>query len=370
MDGSSWDVLVVGAGPAGSRAAEAAARGGASVLLVDRKDKIGVPVQCAEFLPKRVVLDLEVPQDAIAQDVERTVTFLFGEVESTRRNPGCILNRDVLDRSLSERAVDAGAELMTSARAEGPMLVDEQGVNLSISSRSPRKERAGISARVVIGADGPCSTVGASVGIVNQNTLIAHQRTVELREPSPDTEVYLHPRYVGGYAWLFPKGEVANVGVGVSRRLGGNPRGAMEHFLDDLGNRIGKVQRVTGGKIPVGGPRRCVKGRFVLVGDAAGYTHPITGGGNHQAVETGRLAGKAAAAFVAGDEGALLAYEDAWRSLFEVILGRARDRRVDMESDWAGAQDDPSRFRELMRRSWIGFKEYYERAPQGKEVDR
>ncbi|MCK4298405.1 MAG: FAD-dependent oxidoreductase, partial [Planctomycetes bacterium] len=62
-----WDVLVVGAGPAGSSAAQAAAEGGARVLIVERRPVVGVPVQCAEFLSRRVAMDLRLPKAAIAQ---------------------------------------------------------------------------------------------------------------------------------------------------------------------------------------------------------------------------------------------------------------------------------------------------------------
>lgn len=355
-DAEEWDVLVVGAGPAGSAAGLAAASTGASVLVVDRRETIGSPVQCAEFLPRQVVLDLKFPSEAIAQDVESTRTFLMGEEASVRRNPGCILNRDVADAAMAERASSVGAEIWTQARVIGIEMRSDDSYSVSVN----RPDGATVQhASVVIGADGPRSTVGASLGIVNHRMVVAHQVTARLSEPLDDTEVYLDPAFAGGYAWLFPKGDVANVGVGVDVSLGTSPMVAMSSFMGALGDRVGKPVRSTGGLIPVGGMLPMMMGRVLLAGDAAGHTHPITGGGIHQAMVAGRLAGEAAAAFVAGDEMALEAYEPAFRDLFGLHLGRALERRRELLDDWPRAIGDADRFARMARRGWIGFKEFY-----------
>ena len=359
------DVVVVGAGPAGSCVAAAAARAGAEVLVIEKREQVGMPVQCAEFLTRRALLDQRMPSSVVAQDVERTLTYVLGEQASIRRNPGCIIHRDRFDSILAERAVDAGALLRTSTRAEGPMEREGDLVHLTVTGRGEDDSSTRLSARVLVGADGPRSQVGAAIGRVNPKTLVGHQWTVELREASHDTEVYLDPEYVGGYAWLFPKGDVANVGVGVDIEAGGDPPKALERFITSLGDRIGASHRMTGGLIPVGGPIECVAGNVIMVGDAAGHTHPITGGGIHQAVEAGRMAGEAVAAYVSGDSQALMAYEDAFRSLFALPLGRATDRRRELDRGWAHAVSDPEAFKALMRRTWIGFKEFY----KGEDVD-
>jgi digeranylgeranylglycerophospholipid reductase len=359
---ADWDVVVVGGGPAGSSAARAAAAAGARVLVVDRRETIGSPVQCAEFLARRVVLDQAFPREAIAQDVERSRTFIRDEEVSVRRNPGCILNRDMADRVLWERAEEAGAETRIGTRVVsieiGP------GAPYSLRMESGGKETV-TTASVLVGADGPRSTVGAALGVSNHKMVVANQVTVPLTEPSADTEVYLAPVFAGGYAWMFPKGDLANVGVGVDVGLGASPMRVMAVFMDLLGERIGEPVRSTGGLIPVGGPLPMRLDRALLAGDAAGLTHPITGGGIHQALESGRMAGEAAAAHTSGDEEALARYEPEFRALFDVHLGRALDRRNGMFSSWSGATADTEAFDALARRSWIGFKEYYERRGDG-----
>jgi flavin-dependent dehydrogenase len=100
-------------------------------------------------------------------------------------------------------------------------------------------------------------------------------------------------------------------------------------------------------------------GSVLLAGDAAGHTHPITGGGIHQAVEAGRMAGRSAAAYLDGDREALEGYYREFASLFGLQLDRATRRRHELEEGWASSDGDPDAFQDLMRRGWIGFPEYY-----------
>jgi geranylgeranyl reductase family protein len=356
-----WDVIVVGGGPAGSSAAKAAAVTGARVLLVDRREVIGTPVQCAEFLARNVVLDQGFPSRAIAQDVERSRTFLDDEEASVRRNPGCILNRDVADLLLWQRALDAGAVGRTSTNVTGVRLDTSGMYMVAMKDESGEAET---SATVVVGADGPRSTVGAALGVSNHWMVVASQVTVPLSEPSTDTEVYLSPEFAGGYGWLFPKGELANVGVGVDVGTGANPMRALSRLLSLLCDRVGDPVRSTGGLIPVGGPLPMRLERALLVGDAAGHTHPITGGGIHQALEAGRLAGEAAGAYIEGDEDALERYEPAFMDLFSHQLGRAVERRRELVAGLSGDAMDEGTFGPLARRTWIGFKEYYRKGAE------
>ncbi|NIW84546.1 MAG: hypothetical protein GWN18_18730 [Thermoplasmata archaeon] len=109
----------------------------------------------------------------------------------------------------------------------------------------------------------------------------------------------------------------------------------------------------------MGGPLPMRMDRAMLVGDAAGHTHPITGGGIHQALEAGRLAGEAAGAFIGGDKGALERYEPGFMELFSHHLGRAVERRRELVAGLSGVSMAEGAFGPLARRTWIGFKEYY-----------
>jgi digeranylgeranylglycerophospholipid reductase len=342
------DVLIVGAGPAGSSAARAAAESGATVLVIEKRARIGEPVRCAEYIPRLLTQQVEVPRDVIAQETEGIVTFMPDGEVLRKSAPGFMLDRGEFDRALAAQAEMAGARILTVTRA-----VSKVGHRVMTVGPSGGEE---IRAKVIIGADGPDSTVGSWIGQTNKKVMWAVQQTVELKQPAHHTEIYFAREYPGGYAWLFPKGELANVGVGVQRELGGIPKVAFKAFREKMKDRIGELVSVTAGLIPVGGPLPSVneEAGIILVGDAAGHTHAITGGGVPQAVLCGTMAGSAAAKAANGHKEALRDYVYRWRKAFGATMDKAAQKREALETGWNGENLDG-----LVRRCWITSEEYY-----------
>jgi flavin-dependent dehydrogenase len=194
-------------------------------------------------------------------------------------------------------------------------------------------------------------------------TVNTRQYTVPLLQPFDDTDIWLSPQYPGGYAWLFPKGDRANLGLGMDPDVDAD----MKTPLDALHRKLAQQGRVgmditarTGGAIPVGGLRgQLVVGDALFVGDAAGLTHPITGAGIAAAVASGEAAAAAARAHIAGVADALAEYDEDMRDQFGDALARAVARRAELARLWrsAAAAEDA-----VHRRGWIAFDEYY-RAP-------
>ena len=344
----SVDVLVVGAGPAGSSAARAAALAGATVLMIEKRAQIGEPVRCAEYIPRLLAQQVKVPKEVIAQETEGIVTFMPDGKVVRKSAPGFILNRGKFDQALAAQAEMAGARIYTATRA-----ISKVGHRVMTVGPSGGEE---IRAKVIIGADGPDSTVGSWIGQKNKKVMWALQQTVKLKEPSQDTEVHFSREYPGGYAWFFPKGELANVGVGVKRELGGLPKVAFRAFRERMKDRIGELVNVTAGLIPVGGPLPSIdeKAGIILVGDAAGHTHAITGGGVPQAVLCGTMAGKSAAEAANGNRRAFREYVFQWRKAFGATMDKAAQKREALETGWEGQDLDG-----LVRRCWIACEEYY-----------
>lgn len=347
-DGRYFDVLIVGAGPAGCSAARVAAEAGADVLVIERRGRIGEPVRCAEYIPRLLAHKVKIPPEAIAQEIRGMITFMPDGEQIRRSAPGFILNRARFDQALASEAQKAGARILTRTRA-----ISREGDSVRVLGPSGKEE---VRASVIIGADGPDSVVGSWLGQKNRRLLSAVQHRVVLKQSARDTEVYLGREYPGGYAWLFPRGEVANVGVGIQEALGGELKQTLATFKERLGDRIGKVVGATAGRIPAGGPLRSIdeEARTILVGDAAGQTHAITGGGIPQAVMCGEMAGEAAVASAGGDREAFKGYLTQWKSVFGSMLDVAARRRVEMEAGWHGR--DLSR---LLSRCWVAGKEYY-----------
>ncbi len=346
-----YDVLIVGAGPAGSSAAKAAARAAAKVLLVEKREVIGRPVRCAEFVPRMLAETVALPPACVAREVSTTKVYLPGGEERTFNSPGFILDRARFDQMLAREAQKEGTRVWVNTSCIGR---DGDEVTLKRG-----REEISVAAKVVVGADGPRSTVASWINEANVDFVVARQYEMPLASPMDGTEIYFTPELFGGYGWLFPKKETANVGVGVRLERGRRPalQGKLDAFVKRLA-RAGKVGpeplAVTAGLIPVGGPGRTVAGNVILVGDAAGQTHAITGGGIPQAVVCGEVAGRVAAAAARDDNlGLLSRYEDEWREIYGDELSRAKRRRELLEAAWSDLDN-------VLKRCWVSFPEYYD----------
>ncbi|HEY8875906.1 MAG TPA: geranylgeranyl reductase, partial [Desulfosporosinus sp.] len=145
-------------------------------------------------------------------------------------------------------------------------------------------------------------------------------------------QIYFSPSIPGGYAWLFPKNDLANVGVSLDLRLGGSVATALEEFQQYLiheGVIREDMLRTTGGAIPIGGPRiRTQQNNLMLVGDAAGHTHPISGEGIFQAIVAGNIAGSLAVDSIqTGDLNVLTQYPEQCSKRFGDFIQRGLQRK-------------------------------------------
>jgi geranylgeranyl reductase family protein len=350
----SWkcDVLVVGAGPAGSMAAREAATRDASVILLERRKKVGLPVRCAEFAPRVVAAFQSLKSNLVSQPIRGMHTILPGSLLETTPVNGLMVNRGLFDQALADRAVEAGARLRTGYKA---IKVLEDGRR--VIAVGPKGEQV-INARVVVGADGPLSRIGKSQGCSNQRFLVSAQYKMLLHSPLEHTVVSFQQYIAGGYGWVFPKNEKANVGVGIDPMLAGDVRSVLDRFVDELlesGVVKDEILGVTGGYLPVGGLIRPWKNWTVLAGDAVGSCHPITGAGIHNALISGEMAGIAAAEAARSDSTRPLEiYATELTSFLGPTLAWAASRRNRMIKSW-WSED----FEATVRQSWIAFREYY-----------
>lgn len=355
------DVLVVGLGPAGASAAAEAARSGARVIAVDKRREAGVPVQCAELVPQSI--DCRSAAIGVARRLDVTAMTTYIEADAGRSAtaqrheqpefPGFMIDRAAFDTALVREASGNGAD----CRFGVAVCALDRGGCARLSNGVE------IRARVVVGADGPRSLVGKAVGVANEEIAETRQVRVRMLEPFQATDIFLSSRYPGGYGWLFPKADVANLGIGVAPAWRRRLKPLLEELHAGLADdgRVGRqVLAHTGGAIPVGGLRRLVhrlgERDVVLTGDAGGLTNPVTGAGINAAVISGRLAGEAAARVAAGRSNALDDYEEEIDALFGASLGRAveRRRRI-MDIYVAGRVPGAAE----LKRGWIAFPEYW-----------
>ena len=320
-----YDIVVVGAGPAGGVAARHSAKGGARVLIVEEHNEVGVPVNCAEGASEDTLRDAGVrpKPPIISQRIEgvrvHAPNMKYVEISGAGYT-GYILNRDVFDRELVYMALDSGADMMLGARVVD--LIFENGVVKGVVVRR-RGRLLKIRANVVIGADGFSSIVRRRAGLGRITDLCSciqyRLANVELDDPHM-IDVYLGTEVApGGYAWVFPKSDdVANVGLGVRRIHKAPAIEYLKRFIKrDPRFRKAKPILVNGGPVPVCGPlERLVGDGVMLAGDAAAQVVPCTGAGIHSSVDAGRMAGEVAAEAVrVGDfsRDFLSNYEKVWR---------------------------------------------------------
>jgi geranylgeranyl reductase family protein len=348
------DVLVVGLGPGGSCAALTAAAAGVRVIAVERRAEIGVPVQCAEFVP------LPMGKYALAsavfqQHVTGMTTILPSGEKVSSDFPGIMIDRARFDQALAQRAAAAGVTELLETSFES---VDAQR---SIATVRKGDERAEIGFRVLVAADGPGSRVAHALGLPRLETVDTRQYAVPLLRRHVHTDIFLSADYPGGYAWLFPKGGVANLGLGLDPKVAPDLKAPLDALHLQLAGQglVGMdILGRTGGPIPVGGLReRLVVGDTLFVGDAAGLTHPITGAGIAAAVISGEAAGTSIARLLDGELDALDGYEEDVRDLFQTTLDRAVARRRWMMMRWTRPE---AREDALHRRGWIAFPEYFD----------
>lgn len=347
------DVLVAGLGPAGACAAYEAAKAGWSVAAVDRKVSPGVPVQCAELVPGPIGLEVANVAVARRQTIKSMVTFVEDAVPDNLENfPGLMINRSGFDQHLCTLAENEGAQCLFGVTVTA--VAPDGVVHLS--------NGATVSARIIIGADGPKSMIGRAIGHVNRTLVETRQMTVGLKQQYFATDIFLSADIPGGYGWLFPKGDVANIGVGVRRQDKLRLKELLARLHQALVARgmVGRdVMSYTGGPIPVSGmvgpSGMAGKVPVLLAGDAAGLTNPITGAGINAAVLSGRRAGQAADRHLSGNAGACDDYAEELEELFKPGLDRALKRRAELLAKYDDGAPQP---RDL-RRSWIAFPEFW-----------
>lgn len=311
------DVLVIGAGPAGSTAAKHAAKNGADVILIDRKSEIGSPKRCAEGVSDKGLesLGIKLNPQWITRKIDgvRLVSPDNTDVWLTSDKvdlpeAGCILERKVFDKHLAMDAAREGAKILIKTLATG-MQKNDDGYLVDIETLGKKYQ---IQTKIVIAADGPETKVARWAGLKtapkakDMESAIQFEMVGVEMENNNCIEFYFGSVAPGGYAWIFPKGDdIANVGLGILNTL--TDKTALDYLLNFVktcpATKNAQPIELNVGGDPVGGlTKKMYADNLLVVGDAAGQVNPLTGGGIISGMTGGMLAGQVAAEAIAEND--------------------------------------------------------------------
>jgi geranylgeranyl reductase family protein len=319
-----YDAIIVGAGPAGSTTAYRLARAGARLCRLDRarfpRDK-----PCGGGLTLRAVRELPFSVDRVVEDRVHTLELglRYGRRWSRRAEEPLVLmtQRRRLDAFLAEQAAAAGAEFRDGVKVTA---VDPDG---AVTVEGERLE-----ADVVVGADGANGVTARALGLPAHEHGVALEGNVGYahvsRERFGGRAVVELGAVPGGYAWVFPKGDHVNVGVGGWQSEGPRLRERLRELCAAFEIDEDVVRDLRGHRLPMrGGSRRPAQGRALVVGDAAGLVDPLSGDGMYEAFISGRLAAEATLDLLHGRARDLAPYAEQFATTFaplESVSWRAK----------------------------------------------
>lgn len=325
MPTPSYDLVIIGSGPAGSTTARFAARQGLKVLLVDKRQELGAPIQCSGAVSRHALEEVGVTPDAefihepiygfsIYNEKGDKTTIDYRRLKPEEYGPeegkkplGYVVDRRRFDRYLMTQAERAGVEVWLKTEGLGYRPDGDGSCEVFLRRFN---QQITIKARVLVGADGLQSQVGKWAGLRTHIKITELASCLQFIVDQVETEGLLeivtgHEWAPGGYAWVFPKGHgYAEIGLGViSTMTDKNAQWRLDKFIKRsfFKERFenSRILEIQGGGVPLAAPLRTqYADNLILVGDAARHVNPITGGGIHTALSGGRIAGNFLAGFL------------------------------------------------------------------------
>jgi len=319
----NYDVIVVGGRVSGSISSLYASKNGAKVLMIEKNQEIGTPVQCAGGVSDSFFKNM-----AIKPSSEYTLSRVEGATlyspdgnklsSKNKIMKGRILERKNFDKNLAIRSANEGTDIMLKTTVKG--LLTENGQVKGVVAKNMGKTLE-IPSKIVIAADGIESNIAEYYGIKSQFKPQEVCSCAQFEMVGIDVDPTMMEFHFGqkiapqGYAWVFPKGDNrANIGLGIR-----SSEDTAYNYLKKFTNKIGgRTVEFNVGAVPVGGPIKKTYGNGIMVvGDAAGQVDPVTGGGIHISAKCAKIAGTVAAEAIQKDdfsERFLKNYENDWKN--------------------------------------------------------
>lgn len=349
MGNMKYDVVVVGGRLAGSSSSLFASKGGLDVLMIEKRQEIGTPVQCAEATTNETfnILEMEPSKKYLCTNIEgvefHAPNGKYFQVKGNNMygfSEGCVLERKIFDKELAIESAKSGTEIMVKTAVKD--LIINDGHVCGVVAKHLGKT-LDIKADIVIAADGIESNVARMAGLETVNKMgdiasCAQYEMVGLNIDPNYLQIH-HGQNIapGGYLWIFPKGNgVANVGLGVI-----NARETAYYYLNEFVKKLDATPvELNIGGVPLSGPmEKTFSSGLMVVGDAAGQVDPLNGAGIQNTVTCGRIAGEVAVESIENEDTSskyLKKYEDLWR----LIIGKNLEKSLKYQKIFQSLNDD------------------------------
>jgi digeranylgeranylglycerophospholipid reductase len=345
-----YDLVVVGAGPAGSSAAYMAAKNGVRVALIEKEETVAHSVRTSGVTWLDTIEEFSIPDDCYNPIKNYSFCSPNNKVTiSDKVSRAAVLDVRKTYRWLASQAEKQGVDIFLKTNVID-VIKDNQGRIIGVKAASPDEE-LNFHCKVVVDASGFQSVVAKSMGLVTQWKRFGAGAEWEVKVEHADSETWwlmVGQEYSpAGYAWIFPLGNnIVRIGVGVGKPESSiDPTQRLKEIMEKkLGpiKDLGKILPIEFhyGLIPNDGlSRKTVYDNFMLVGDTAGQANPLVLEGIRYAIRYGRVAGKIAAkAIKSGDtsEESLMEYEEIWKKAIESKINSASK----VQQRWIGLSDD------------------------------
>jgi geranylgeranyl reductase family len=338
------DVLIIGGGLAGSSAAHQLAKKGVDVVIVDSRKTIGVPVQCAEFIPKQLMQKKfeDYFRNSVVQEIENMLTIEPDNKRVYSDSKGVMVDRKVFDANIFQEAIKSGVRAFLKT-----IFIGFYDKNTAILKA--KDDVYYVEFDYLIGADGPRSMVMEKVFSKKHELAVCAQRRCRLKEPLKDIVIVFREYIRGGYGWIFPKNNYANVGIGIDTAFKDDPKYVLELFIKDavsMGFIENDCNESSGGFLPLDGIDALVSSNVALCGDAGGFCHPITGGGIPQAVVSGNML----AQYILEND--LESFEEESKEIYGITNEKAYKKRKKYMKEW-------NNIKYILPYIWVAYEDYW-----------
>jgi digeranylgeranylglycerophospholipid reductase len=349
LEDLDFDIVIVGAGPAGSSAAYEVARNASSVALLEKESVVAETVRTSGVTWVKDAKSFGIPEDCY----NPIKNYSFCSPSNTVTISDDVAKAAVLDvrktyRHLAKQAQESGAKLFTDTNVTD-VITDDQKRPIGVIAKSAGKEIK-FNAKVVIDCSGFQSVVGKMLGLITQWERFGAGAEYEVRAENVDDKTWwlmVGQKYSpAGYAWIFPVGgDIVRIGVGVGKPESDvDPTERLNELMENREGPIKDLGAITKiefhyGLIPNDGlSRKTVYDNLILVGDSAGHANPLVLEGIRYAIRFGRVAGRVASDAVKNDdtsENALKPYETDWKKAIESKINSASK----VQNRWIGLSD-------------------------------